>query len=330
MGAATALLVLGSALIHAIWNAVLKRTRAPEAAVVGVLFVSALSAVAIALATRAPMPPVLSVAWCAASGVLEAFYFATLARALARGPLGPVYTTIRGGALVVVWPISILCFHEHVSRATAIGTLLVVVGLVVTGAAETPRRAAPASAGAGPEAAATPATPASATNETPPATSAAASAASAASAAASAASGARSLTRGLGWAIVCAAFVGGYQIAYKVALETGGHANAVVALSLGSASLANVATLGRRRARAAWGAVRAEPARVVSAGVMTTVGFAIFLVAMGRAGAGAVVTLRNTSVLFAQLVAFAMGERPKRLGVAGAVLVTGGAILLAR
>ena len=59
-------------------------------------------------------PALRSVAWCLAAGTLEAGYFATLARALTRAPLGPVYTIVRG-ALVVAWPISVLpCFTAFV------------------------------------------------------------------------------------------------------------------------------------------------------------------------------------------------------------------------
>ena len=50
---------------------------------------------------------------------------------------------------------------------------------------------------------------------------------------------------------------------------------------------------------------------------------------MREAGAGVVTTLRNTSILFAQGLAFLLGERPTRLGVIGALLVTAGAVLLA-
>jgi uncharacterized membrane protein len=282
MGLATALLVLASALIHATWNAILKRTREPEKAVVGVVVASAASAFGVWAVTRAPFPPPASVAWCLASGVLEAFYFVTLARALARAPLGPVYTVVRGGALVVVWPVSILALGERLTLPALGGTVLILLGLASTGAAEMPRR-----------------------DESP-------------------------LVRRLGWAVVCAGFVGSYQMAYKMALTTGGHPGAVVAVSLGSACVCNLAVLGRARARGALDALRAQPALVLGAGTLTSVGFAVFLVAMTRAGAGAVVTLRNTSILFAQAIALGLGDRPKRLGVIGAVLVTGGAVLLAR
>jgi uncharacterized membrane protein len=68
----------------------------------------------------------------------------------------------------------------------------------------------------------------------------------------------------------------------------------------------------------------------VVAGVIGSAGFLVFLTAMSRAGAGVVLTLRNTSILFAQVLAAVHGERPRPLGIVGAVLVTLGAITLAR
>lgn len=272
----TTLLVLISAGIHAVWNAILKRTRAPEDAVVGAMVVSALAALGIALVARPPWLPNASLGWCLASGVLEAVYFSTLARALTRAPLGPVYTTVRGGALVVVWPVSILLLGERVSITVVGGTLLVILGLVATGLGDR---------GAG-------------------------------------------NTMRLGWAIVCAVFVGAYQIAYKLGLATGGAPTAMNAISLATAASINVIAGGTVRAGRGWAATRAEPIKVVSAGVLAAAGFVVFLIAMRDAGAGVAVTLRNTSILFAQGIAFAMGEKPTRLGLVGAALVTSGAVLL--
>jgi drug/metabolite transporter (DMT)-like permease len=51
---------------------------------------------------------------------------------------------------------------------------------------------------------------------------------------------------------------------------------------------------------------------------------------MKNEGAGVVLTMRNTSILVAQLFAFFMGDRPKRLGIIGALFVFAGAVLLAR
>jgi hypothetical protein len=46
-----------------------------------------------------PFASVLSLGWALAAGVLEWTYFVSLAGALERGPLGPVHTVSRGGAI---------------------------------------------------------------------------------------------------------------------------------------------------------------------------------------------------------------------------------------
>ena len=277
------LLVLASAMMHALWNAILKRTREPENAVVSMQMIAAATAIAMALAVRAPLPPSRSALWALGAGALEAGYFVTLARALSRAPLGPVYTTVRGGALVAAWPISVAFLGEPVTRVTMLGTALVVLGLASTGAAERP-----------------------APNTNAP-----------------------SLARGLGAAAVCALFVGGYHVAYKLSLSAGGAPTIINSLSLGTAVVINVTWLGRTRARLAWGAARAQPWSVLVAGVLGAVGFLDFLGAMKYAGAGLVLTLRNTSILFAQVLAALQGDRPKPLGLVGALLVTSGAVVLA-
>lgn len=281
-------LVLGSALAHALWNAVLKRTRAPENAVLSVMVAAAVTASVIAVARGASLPPPRSAFWCLTAGLLEAGYFVTLARALTRAPLGPVYTVVRGGALVVAWPISLVFLGEHVSRATALGTLLVALGLAASGASARPRGAADV-----------------------------------------AASDESSQPGGIAWAAVCAVFVGGYHVSYKVALSTGGAAEMVSAVSLSAASAVNVVTLGAARRRDALGAAQAEPFKVAIAGALAAIGFIVFLAAMKNAGAGVVLTLRNTSILFAQALAALQGDRPRRLGILGAVFVTAGAVSLA-
>jgi drug/metabolite transporter (DMT)-like permease len=277
------LLVLASALMHAAWNAILKRTRDPELASVPMMMISVATALGIALFVHPPFPPMRGAVWAIAAGILEAGYFRTLARALTRAPLGPVYTTVRGGALVVAWPISIAFLGERFTTPTAIGTGLVVVGLAATGAAQRPARG----------------------TEGP------------------------SLARGLGWAAICALFVGGYHVAYKLSLSAGGAPEIINAMSLGTAMIINLAVLGRARTSQALTTAREQPLAVVAAGVLAAVSFLVFLGAMKHAGAGFVLTLRNTSILFAQGFAALQGDRPKGLGIVGALLVTAGAIALA-
>ena len=64
-------------------------------------------------------------------------------------------------------------------------------------------------------------------------------------------------------------------------------------------------------------------------GLMCGGSFLILMEALARGGPGYVLTLRNTSVLFAMAMAWRIGERPRRAEVAGAALVAVGATLLA-
>ena len=281
-----ALLVVASAFVHAWWNALLKRSREPENAVIGISAFAALTSGVIALALGAPAASSNALFWVALSGVLEAAYFVTLAKALSLAPLGPVYTIVRGGALVLVWPVSVLLLGERVTAWRAAGTALVVLGLASTGAGERKPKVAVA--------------------------------------------GSDIRARGIALAALCACFTGGYHLAYKVSLSSGAAPEIVVSVSLAIAALVNLAHVGGERRRKILEATRAQPWHVVGGGVLAAVGFLVFLYAMRREGAGVVLTLRNTSILFAQAFAFFMGDRPRRLGVIGAVLVFAGAVLLAR
>jgi drug/metabolite transporter (DMT)-like permease len=276
-----ALLVVASAFVHAWWNALLKRSREPEQAVIGISAFAALTSGIIALALGAPSASPKAFVWVVLSGVLEAAYFVTLAKALSLAPLGPVYTIVRGGALVLVWPVSVLVLGEELTPWRAAGTALVALGLVSTGAGE--RK-----------------------------------------------TGTAVHARGIALAALCACFTGGYHLAYKVSLSSGAAPEIVVSVSLAIAALVNLVQVGAARRRKIFEATREQPWHVVGGGVLASVGFLVFLYAMKKEGAGAVLTLRNTSILFAQVFAFFMGDRPKRLGIVGAVLVCGGAIVLAK
>ncbi|MBK6514217.1 MAG: EamA family transporter [Polyangiaceae bacterium] len=274
-------LVLTSALLHAAWNAMLKRSREPEVAVLAMIAIGAASAVGVALALRVPFPPRASVVWSIGAGVLEAGYLITLARALSRAPFGAVYTIARGGALLVVWPISIALLGEALTAPRAAGTVLVLAGLAATS-----WKTRPASERA-------------------------------------------SERSGLAWAAVCAVFIGAYHLAYKLALTEGGNAPAADAISLSTAATLNLSIAGPAKLRAAVRALRAEPGRILTGGVFANLSFLLFLFAMAQGGAGVLLTLRNTSILFALGFAFALGERPGRLGLVGVALVFAGAVLLA-
>lgn len=266
-------LVLASAVLHASWNAIVKREREPPLAVPVVSAIGAtVGALAALSGTGFHFPSRRALAFTLLAGVFEGGYFVTLGRALARAPLSVVYTLSRGGALFLVWPTSVACFAERPTFVALAGAFVVVLGLAFT--------AAP-------------------TGQEP------------------------STTRsGVSWALATAGCITGYHLSYKIALSAGAPAAATLALSMGLSVVVNLAVLGEARAR-----VRVRPSLVL-AGVLTGVSFLAFLLALSRGGAGAMLTLRNTSVVFALGLSFLLGERPPKAHWLGAILVTLGAIAL--
>jgi drug/metabolite transporter (DMT)-like permease len=272
-------LVLVSAFFHALWNALLRLEKDKDRALVAAIAVATALAATVAGARWAatgvaPFPTAESIAWTLAAGLLEWLYFASLAKALDAGPLGPIYTISRGGAIVVVYPVSIAVLHEQMTAWSAAGSATVFVGLVLSGARIGDRRALD--------------------------------------------------RRALGWAIACAVSIAGYHLSYKGALHAGAATSASFAVSLGLASVINVI-----RTRGAGAYARQRLGRVVLMGLICGGSFLILLEALSATGAGFVLTLRNTSVLFATALAFTIGERPHRLQILGAIAVAAGAILMA-
>lgn len=226
-----------------------------------------------------PFPTLAPFVWALVAGVLEVVYFTSLAKALESGSLGPVYTISRGGAVLGVWPTSILLFDEAVTWTGLAGSAIVLGGLALS------------SSGSGD------------TRETRRAA--------------------------LAWSIACAVAIAGYHLAYKVALREGGSPSAVFALGMAVATIINVVRLGREGRAVSWRIAKTRTVRVVVMGVICGGSFLILMEALAGGGAGFVLTLRNTSVLFATGLAFAIGERPRHVQITGAALVATGATLMA-
>ncbi len=272
-------LVLLSAFCHALWNALLKRHADPEAGVVGVTGVAVVLGGLWALGQPGEaFPSRQGVMWCLAAGGFEGVYLFSLARSLRDAPLGLAYTVARGGALLLVWPVSVMWLGEALTPLTLAGAAVLAVGLAVTGLVRPP---------SGPAG------------------------------------------RGVAWAVVSAACIACYHVAYKLALGEGAQPPALSALSLLVALpmllLSRVG--GENRGAVLW-QVRKSPLLVLATGAVCTLSFSLMLLALSRAGAGAVLTLRNTSIAFALVLAALQGERPGRRQLSGAVLVMAGAVLL--
>jgi drug/metabolite transporter (DMT)-like permease len=277
IGVQPLLLVLFSAFLHALWNAALKEEEDTQAAAVAVLAVAAATAAAIVPLSRGPaFPQPAGIAWAAAAGICEAGYFATLAIAFRRAPLGLAYAVARGGSIAAVWPASILWLGEAVTARGIGGAAVLCAGIAALGLAS---RRLGASAG-------------------------------------------------VAWAGLSALCIAAYHLCYKSALACSAQPAALFAASLAVALPINLSALGRRGLGRVGTCLRARPVGLAGAGIVAAASFLFLLVALEGSGAGAVVTLRNTSVVFAQALAWAIGERPGRLQVAGAVLVALGAVLL--
>src|SRR5512140_49838 len=95
--------------------------------------VAVLATAAMLLAPGPWFPDPHGLAWALGAGACEAGYFATLALALERAPIASVYPVSRGGALVVVWPVSIALMGERLSWASAASVALVAAGIFLAG-----------------------------------------------------------------------------------------------------------------------------------------------------------------------------------------------------
>ncbi len=269
--------LLASAFLHASWNALVKREREPQVAIVGVLaVVVACSGAAALVLPGAGLPTRAALLWGIGAGALEAVYFVTLGEALSRASYGAVYAVARGGALVLVWPVATAILREPFTAGSAAGAALVCAGVVLVAAAGRER----ASRG------------------------------------------------GIAFAIACAAGIAGYHVCYDRALAHGAAPVPLSALAF-AVALVPVWLQARLAGRLAAGVDRRAVLRLAAAGVIATASFLLFLVGLAHSGAGVALTLRNTSVVFAQALAAALGETVPRRQLAGAALVVLGAALVA-
>ncbi|ABF92158.1 putative membrane protein [Myxococcus xanthus DK 1622] len=275
---AALVLVLSSAFLHAAWNALLKRHPNPEVGVVSVMSVVILASGIWALGMRGPaFSSSEGLVWALWAGVCESVYLAGLARSLRQAPLGLAYTVSRGGAMLLVWPVSVLWLGEAVSSWTVSGVAMLCVGLAVMNLSR-PSGAAGA---------------------------------------------------GVAWAALSAVGIAGYHLSYKMALGTGAQPPALFATGLLVALPVLILERGRQQG---WAAFRREallaPGLVLTAGLISALSFGLLLTALAGGGAGVVLTLRNTSIAFALVLAALQGERLGRRQLSGAALVAVGALLL--
>jgi drug/metabolite transporter (DMT)-like permease len=122
-------LVLGSAAVHALWNALLADSddtygTTAVMLVAGVILFAPVAALTWDVDSGA-IPYVL------ASGTLELVYFGLLATAYARADLAFVYPIARGSAPVIVLVVSVVALGVAISGLQAAGVLIVAAGVLL-------------------------------------------------------------------------------------------------------------------------------------------------------------------------------------------------------
>jgi drug/metabolite transporter (DMT)-like permease len=133
------LAVLGAALLHAGWNALLKSSADKQLDTVAISVGAGI--VGLAVAVWLPFPSSASWPWLAASAAVHVLYFMFLAGAYRWGDLSYAYPIMRGGGPVIVALAGAAVFGEVLPLASTIGVGLVCAGIVAFAAGKADRRA---------------------------------------------------------------------------------------------------------------------------------------------------------------------------------------------
>jgi drug/metabolite transporter (DMT)-like permease len=131
--------VLGAALLHAVWNALVKASADKQLDTVAIAAASGL--IALALAPWLPAPAAASWPWLAASAAVHVLYFTFLAGAYRWGELSYTYPVMRGGGPMIVALMGAAAFDEILSLEEISGVALICVGIIAFASGAHDRRA---------------------------------------------------------------------------------------------------------------------------------------------------------------------------------------------
>ncbi len=122
--------VLGAALLHAAWNALVKASSDKDLDTVSVAVGSGALA-AVLLPWLAPPAPE-SWPWLAGSAAVHVLYFAFVAGAYRWGELSYAYPIMRGGGPLLVAFAGVIFLGEHITALQIVGAACVLGGIVLT------------------------------------------------------------------------------------------------------------------------------------------------------------------------------------------------------
>ena len=133
------LAVLGAALLHAAWNALVKASRDKQLDTVGLA--AAAGIISLALIPWLEIPARESWFWLAASAAVHILYFIFLAGAYRFGELSYTYPIMRGGGPMIVALVGALVLGELLPLKEWIGVALICAGVLAFAAGAHDRRA---------------------------------------------------------------------------------------------------------------------------------------------------------------------------------------------
>ena len=120
--------MLGSALLHAIWNLILKSAPDKPVAVMAIFFTSLPLAVAGLAIAGIPKLEVLPIVLLSAA--IQTGYNISLFKAYNIGQLSSIYPVARGSAPLFVFIISLGLFGSELSKGNVLGIAVICAGLV--------------------------------------------------------------------------------------------------------------------------------------------------------------------------------------------------------
>lgn len=131
--------VLGAALLHATWNALVKASGDKQLDSFGVAVASGL--IALALLPWLPVPAPASWPWLAGSALVHILYFAFLAGAYRWGELSFAYPVMRGGGPLIVALAGASVFGEVLGATQWAAIALISIGILALASGAHDRRA---------------------------------------------------------------------------------------------------------------------------------------------------------------------------------------------
>jgi phosphonate utilization associated putative membrane protein len=124
-------LVLGSALLHASWNAIIKSSR--DVTLDTALVAAGAGVLSLPLTAFLPLPASASWPYLGASVAIHIGYFTTLVGAYRVGDLGHAYPLMRGTAPLLVALFGIVLLDEHPGATMWLGIVLISAGILSIG-----------------------------------------------------------------------------------------------------------------------------------------------------------------------------------------------------